>query len=348
VEEDRVVSHFRLRRRGRSKIERLRDRGDVRRLVGLLGQHDWIVDRDGVLMDLAVGSRIETVYALGTIDDRSAEDGIVRALADDDPRVRRAAVEALAPSPGPRAAKALARTAALWRTPALAPAHQAAVNLLVGLADELNAVEYTQILVETRAGGLSDAEHAAVTRLFAADSGPVAEVFAVELVRRLRVGDEPERRLVDETLIAMGSISVRPLIAALDDHARRCAAAAVLGTIRDARAVPALVDMLSAREPAAQAAAARALGEIRDPRALEALVRASGDPDADVRDAALEALDQMRGVVAALGAATLHGNSRADPAAPPSRQVESGPSVGAGVGSSRSLLRRLLGRQVGS
>jgi HEAT repeat protein len=143
----------------------------------------------------------------------------------------------------------------------------------------------------------------------------------------------------------MGSISVAPLIAALDDHARRCAAAAVLGTIRDARAVPALVDMLAAREPAAQAAAARALGEIRDPGALEALVRASGDPHADVRDAALEALDQMRGVVAVLGATTLHGNSRADPAAPPpSRQVESGPSFGAGDGSHRSLLQRLLGR----
>ena len=339
------MSHFRLQRRRRSKIQRLRDRGDVRRLVGLLGGHDWIVDRDGVLLDLDVGSRIETVYALGTIDDLSAEDGIVRALGDDDPRVRRAAVEALAPSPSPRAAKALARTAALWRTPALEPAHQAAVDLLVGLADELNAVEYTQILVETRADGLSGAERAAISRLFAADSGPVAEVFAGELVQRLRAEYELERRLVHDTLIAMGRVSVGPLIAALDDHARRCSAAAALGTIRDACAVPALVDMLSDREPTAQATAARALGEIRDPRALEALVRASGDPHADVRDAALEALDQMRGVVAALGASTLHRDNRADPAAPPSnRQRENGPSFRAGDGSYRSLLQRLLGR----
>jgi HEAT repeat protein len=339
------VSRFRLLRRRRSKVERLRERGDVRRLVGLLGGHDWIVDRDGVLLDLDVGRRIEAVYALGTIDDLSAEDGIVRALADDDPRVRRAAVKALAPSPSPRAAKALARTAALWRTPALEPAHQAAVDLLVGLADELNAVEYTQILVETRADRLSDAEQAAVRRLFAADSGPVAEVFAGELAHRLRAGYEPERSLVDETLVAMGSISVGPLIAALDDRARRRSAAAALGAIRDARAVPALVDLLSEDEPAAQATAARALGEMRDPRALEALIQASGDPHADVRDAALEALDQMRGVVAVLGAATLHGDKRADPAAPPpNRHVESGPTFGAGDESYRSLLQRLLGR----
>jgi PBS lyase HEAT-like repeat len=143
-----------------------------------------------------------------------------------------------------RAAKALARTAALWRTPALETAHQAAIDLLVGLADELSAVEYTQVLVETRADGLSDEEQTAVSRLFAADNGPVAEIFAGELVDRLQAGYEPGRRLVDQTLVAMGSISVGPLVSALDD-ARRRSAAAALGAIRDARAVPALIELLS-------------------------------------------------------------------------------------------------------
>jgi HEAT repeat protein len=338
-----VVSRSRPQRHGRSKVERLRDRGDVRRLVRLLGNHDWIVDRDGVLLDLDVGTRIEAVYALGTIDDPGAEDGIVRALADDDPRVRRAVVEALAPTPSARAAKAVARAAALWRTPALETAHKAAIDLLVGLADELCAVEYTQVLVESRADGLSDAEQTAVSRLFAADSGPVAEIFAGELVDRLQAGYEPGRRLVDETLVAMGSISVGPLVSALDDPARRRSAAAALGAIRDARAVPALVELLSAREPAAQETAARALGEIRHPLALEALVRASGDSHAEVRDAALEALDQMRGVVAMLGAAALNPDKRGDVAAPPpNRQIERGPNLGAADGSYRSFLQRLL------
>jgi HEAT repeat protein len=331
--------------RGRSKVERLRKRGDVRRLVRLLAKHDWIVDRDGVLLDLAVGSRIDAVNALGTIDDPSAEDGIVRALADDDPRVRRAAVEALAPAPSPRAAKALAQAAALWRTPALETAHQAAVDLLLRLADELNAVEYTQILVETRPDGLSVAEQTAVSRLFAADSGPVAEIFASELAHRLRADSESERRLVYQTLVAMGSISVEPLVAALDDPAQRRWAAAALGAIRDARAVPALIDLLSEGEPAAQATAARALGEIRHPRALEALVRASSDSHAEVRDAALEALDQMRAVLAMLGATALNRDERDGVAAPPpNRRIQRGPTLGVTDGSYRSLLQRLLGR----
>lgn len=329
--------------RRRSKIERLRNRGDVRRLVGLLDEHDWIVDRDGVLLDLDVGRRLEAVSALGTIDDARAEDGIVRALADDDPRVQRAAVEALAPTPRARAAKALAQTAALWRTPALETAHQAAIALLVGLADELHAVEYTQILVETRADGLSVAEQTAVSRLFAADCGPVAEIFAGELAQRLRAASEPERRLVHETLVAMGSISVDPLVSALDDPARRGWAAAALGAIRDPRAVPPLIALMSEREPTAQATAARALGEIRDPRALEALIRASGDPHAEVRDAALAALDQMRGVVAMLGAAALNLDDNRE-IAPANRQIEGRSTLGATDGSYRSLLQRLLGR----
>jgi HEAT repeat protein len=338
------VSHSHRWRR-RSEVERLRDRGDVRRLVRVLDQHDWVLDRDGVLVDLAVAKRIEAVSVLATIDDPSAEDGIARALHDDDPRVRRTAVQALGPAPSTRAAKALARATARWREPASAAARRAALELLVELADELNAVEYAQVLVETgHDDGLSDEEHAAIERLFAADSGPVAEIFARELVERLDAADVAERRLIQEMLIAMGSTSVEALLSVLEDPARRRAAAAALGEIRNPRAVPALVDVLAHGPPDTRPAAARALGQIRDPRALDALIRASGDPDVGLRDAALEALDRMRGVVALLGTAGLVPDKGAEDRRPPPGDAIAQQPPPVPDATYRSLLQRLLGR----
>jgi HEAT repeat protein len=311
----------------------------------MLDQRDWVLDRDGILVDFAVPSRMEAVTALGTIDDPDAEEGIVGALDDDDPRVRRAAVEALSPTPSVKAAKALAKAVARWTLPGSEGAREAALEVLVGLADELNAVEYTQVVVQTRRGdGLGDEERAAIRRLFAADSGPVAEIFARELVQQLGDGDELDRRLVRETLTAMGSIAVGPLVSALGDAARRDAAVTALGAIRDPRAVLPLIDLLAHGEADAKPTAARALGQIRDPRALEALVRASGDRQTDVRDAALEALDQMRGVIAMLGAAVFNRDrTDTEPAAPNPNQPTNGPRLGATDAAPRSLLQRLLG-----
>ena len=189
----------------------------------MLDKHDWVLDRDGVLVDFAVARRLAAVTALGTIGDPDAEDGLVRALEDPDARVRRAAVEALAPAPGRHASKALAKAMARWTTPDSESARRTALDLLVALADELpNAVEYAQALVEIRhAGGLAEEDRIAVSRLFAADSGPVAEIFARELVQRLDDGADPDERLARETLIAMGDVSVPPLLAALADRSRR-------------------------------------------------------------------------------------------------------------------------------
>jgi HEAT repeat protein len=312
----------------------------------MLDAHDWVLDRDGVLVDFAVARRVAAVTALGSIDEPSAEDGLIRALEDDDPRVRRAAVEALAPAPGMHAAKALAKAMALWWTPGSEPARRAALDLLVGLGDELNAVEYAQVLVQTRHDeGLSEEERTAVHRLFAADSGPVAEIFARELVQRLGESDERDSRLARETLVAMGAVSVGALVPALRDPERRRVAAGALGAIRDPRAVVPLIDVLSNGDPDVQPHAARALGEIRDPRALEALVRASGDPRTDVRDAALEALDQMRGVIAMLGAAAFNLDKSGAEAAPAAgAEPTDGPRLNSAPVTPRSLLQRLLGR----
>jgi HEAT repeat protein len=321
----------------------LRDRGDVRALVRLLGRHDWLTDREGRLLDLDVARRVEAVTALGTMSAGCAEEGVVLALTDTDPRVRTAAVEALAPSPSARAARALAETAAVWDDPVLAEARERAVALLESHGDELHAVEFTQVLVEHRAGtSLSDVEFAAVHRLFAADSGPVAEIFANQLALRLGGPDDADGRVIEQTLEAMGPIAVGPLLSALEDPDRQARAAALLGAIRDPRAVPALVDVLAVGDPAARVRSARALGEIREIRAVEPLVRASRDSDAAVRDAALDALDGMRSVVAMLGAAALSVESGERQLPPPAEHDGNGPG-GVRREGPRTFLQRLLG-----
>jgi HEAT repeat protein len=337
------MSHVSWRWARRSKVERLRDRGDVRRLVKVLDRHDWLVDRDGHRVDLELGRRIEAVAALGTIKSRDAEEGVIRALDDGDPRVRHAAVVALRPRPSMRALKVVARAAATWSDPAAKSARDAAMELLLELGDELHAVEYTQALVDDEnRSSLGPEEERFVSELFQADSGPVAEIFANELSLAL---EEPERRVVWQALVAMGNVSVRPLISALDDPRRRHLAATALGALRDTNAVPALMRLLSGGNAADRAAAADALGEIRYPGALEALVRASGDPDAGVRDAAQDALDRMRGVLLAMAGASALLVEQGRHSAAQSDDLDAGPPwLGTTALDSRSLLQRLLGR----
>jgi HEAT repeat protein len=336
------VSDTKRRPRRRSRVERLRDRGDVGRLVRLLAKRDWLADRDGVLIDLAVGHRIEVVKALGAIGGPAAEDGVVGALEDEDPRVRDAAVKALAPSPGTRAGTALAEAAARWRDPRLAEPREAAVQLLAELRDSRYAVAFGRALLErTFDGGLSEAECDAMRRLFATDVDPD---FVRELVARLGSGPGREGRTASRMLVAIGHPAVPPLVAALVDDERWSDAAASLAEIRDARAVPALVEMLSSPDPVARAAAARALGEIGDTRAVEGLVHCTADSDIDVRRAALDALDGMRTVAAILAAATLmverggEGRSRH-----PQLRDTGSASPAALIEHERSLLKRLLG-----
>ena len=298
------MSPLRRTPRPRTHAERLALRGDVRRLVRILGKHDWLVDRDGLACDLAVGSRIEAVAALGSLETAEAEDGVVFALGDDDPRVRRAAVDRLRTDPSPKAAKALAQAAARWRDPSLAEARDAALEVLVALDDEVLAAVVAETLVdESEEEELTAAEERTLRRLFAGEKGPATDVLAERLTQRLSAADGRERRRAYQALVALGGAAVDPLVRALTDSERRHEAGAALGAIRDTRPVPALIALLEHGDADGRLVAARTLGAIRDPRSLDALVRAGKDADADVRDAALDALDRLGAVVDVLGTA---------------------------------------------
>jgi HEAT repeat protein len=329
-----------MRPRHRTRIERLRDRGDSRRLIRLLDKHDWLVDRDGMARDLAVRRRVEAVTALGAIDTDHAEEGVVQALEDNDPRVRLAAVEALRPRPSDLAAETLARIAATWSDRDFERAHAAALELLVELEDEVFAVVYAQVLVnDPDRQELTANDKQNLRRLLASAGGDEARAFAERLAEGLAGPNAGRRRCAHQVLVTLGATAVVPLIAALQDPVRLHPACTALGQIRDTRAVPALIRVLGSGDPEARALAARALGDIRDGGAVEALIHAAGDNDARVRDAALDALDKLRSLVAGLSAAALaeslaRGN---DPARSNVQQLANGHDH-------RAILRRLLGR----
>ena len=337
-----------MRARRRTKAERLQARSDVRGLVRLLGEHDWLVDRDGVARDLAVGRRLQAVTALGALDGPEAENGVVLALEDDDPRLRRAAVEELGPTPGSAAATALAKAAATWREAALAGARAAAIETLVALDDEALAVVFARTLLDTAgARELGADEQLALRRLFAIEPGGAAEVFAEQLADELSTPDATERLRLGQVLAALGHVGVDALVRTLRDPVRRHAACTALGRSRDARAVPSLVGLLDDPDPSVRAVAAEALGSIRDPEALGALIDAAGDGDPDVRDAALDALDRLGSVLDVFGGAAL-----ADALDKRVEDLEhpGDPSQANGVApraprpsDHRTLLRRLLG-----
>jgi HEAT repeat protein len=335
---------FRRRPSRRTKAERLRDR-DVKRLLRRLDYHDWLVDRDGVAHDVGVNRRMDAIAALGKIDDERAEDGVIRALEDDHPSVRRAAVEALRPAPGERVAQTLARAAATWQDASLEGARAAAVDLLVDLGDSRLAVEFARTLADDEErDGLTAQDREALRLLFPLESDRVALGFVDELANRLATPHERELRRVQETLAAIGSIAVPPLIAALKVPARQYGAAAALAMIRDTRAVPPLLVVVAGGDAAARAMAARALGEIRDPRGVDGLIRASRDADPEVRDCAMESLDRLRGVLPAFDPTGIVPDSVTGPG-----ELEGGPMAPHGVrppngDGQRTLLQRLLGR----
>jgi HEAT repeat protein len=324
----------------RSRIERLRDRGDSRRLIKILDKHDWLIDRDGMAQDLTVGRRVEAVKALGAIDTDHAEEGVVKALEDGDRRVRIAAVDALLPSPSDLAAETLARIAGGWRGPDFERERAAAVELLVDLDDEGLAVVYAQTLANDPARDeLTEQDQEDLRRLIGNRGGAEALALADRMCERLADPDQDRRRRAYQVLVTLEATAFVPLTAALHDPVRQGAACAALGQIRDQRAVPALVRVLGDSTSPSRVAAARALGDIRDGAALEPLIRAATDRDARVRDAALEALDKLRSLVAGLGAAALAESIERAAAQGP------GPGLPANGHDHRAILRRLLGRE---
>ncbi|HEX6622602.1 MAG TPA: sister chromatid cohesion protein PDS5, partial [Pyrinomonadaceae bacterium] len=120
------------------------------------------------------------------------------------------------------------------------------------------------------------------------------EGAAVERALTRLLGQRDARAEVIEALVRHGSRVTDLLMEQLgsEDLEIRQSAVVALGRIGDARAAPALVEVLG-EDPELLIHAADALAKIGDPRAFDALLGLVGDPNAAVRQAVVGALNSL-------------------------------------------------------
>ncbi|MGN7873416.1 HEAT repeat domain-containing protein [Roseateles sp. 22389] len=214
--------------------------------------------------------RREAVGVLGWLKHAAALPALARlAIGDEDAEVRRAAAGALGLAAAGEAPSVLPALCAALRDPAWQVREEAATTLgKLGQiasshgsdADAINAVN------AANAGGAANAPGAANDVNGAIDAGEASS------------GNEGSGTI--ELAVALRQ-------AMTDAYWQvRLRAARSLGRLRDAAALPVLIEALAHRAGNLRKEAAIALGEIGDPRALPALEAADADPDPEVRKAA--------------------------------------------------------------
>jgi HEAT repeat protein len=157
------------------------------------------------------------------------------------------------------------------------PSRCAAARAL-GLLGDSRALD---ALIQAAIHGRAELQCAAVQAL-----GMLGDPHAVPpLIGVLTASGYTARRDSVEALIHIGQAAVGPALAVLrhPDPEVRCAVIEVLGKVRAAEAVEALIDILDDEETDVRQAAVYALGVLGDPQAVEPLVRMLIDPDSVVR-----------------------------------------------------------------
>jgi HEAT repeat protein len=233
------------------------------------GNFDWAghvqLDAEGLASD-DPAKRLEAVSDLGKYDIALTEPYLMKALTDDDDKVKQAAAKAL----GIGGAKAAVVMMIEWLTDPDPKIKQVAADVL----GEIGGPEATSAL--TRSLG---------------DSDSTVRMHAVKALGRIgRHGN--------------GAV-VLSLIPRLEDDKAdvRIATIAVLEELGDRRAVIPLVARFGDTAPEARRTAVRAVGKLGDPSAVPALVRLMNDPNEDVRTAAVGSLGLL-GAVDAIDALT--------------------------------------------
>jgi HEAT repeat protein len=212
-------------------------------------------------------SREAAACELGSAGNRRAVPGLIEALADDTPQVRRAAADALGALRHPAAAEPLAKALSL----AASTEH---------------------------AGAQPDRDECLA---IAAALGRLGSHSIAPLIQLLGAKEKETRRW---SAYALGSTAdpraVEPLIGRLADPRSevRKEAAAALGRIADPRAVESLSASLSHRDPDTRRAAAEALGASGAVSAVDALAAAAADTTEAVQVAVFAALGRIGGLKA--------------------------------------------------
>lgn len=283
-------------------VKSLARSGDVDGLIQATRYREVVRRVDGRVSDAGASVREAAILALHeTAGDRAGET-LARALRDPADRVRCAAVLALYER---GEAEPLAEAAGLLRDEdgqALATAFRA----LLELRKPGSTHKLVQVLVYREDERPVSEVDASLLRALLEAEGPEAGPAVVRLViSALRDEREDVSERAEDVLELLAPDSVDALMVELKAGAAPERAAAVLGRIKDARALDSLVAALRHRDPRVRAESCTALGELRDPAASEPLLGATRDSEHLVRAAAGAALDRIGTAAVAVSVASL-------------------------------------------
>ncbi len=283
-------------------VKSLARSGDVDGLIEAARYREVVRRVDGRVSDAGAPVREAAILALHEKAGDRAGETLTRALRDPADRVRCAAVLALYER---GEAEPLAEAAGLLRDEdgqALATAFRA----LLELQQPGSTLKLAQVIVYREDERPLSEVDASFLRALVEVEGPQAGSAVVELaIRALHDDREDVSERAEDVLELLAPESVDALMVELRAGAAPERAAAVLGRMKDARALDALVAALRHRDPRVRAEACTALGELRDPAASEPLLAATRDSEHLVRAAAGAALDRIGTAAVAVSVASL-------------------------------------------
>jgi HEAT repeat protein len=285
---------MRFFQRRKPNVKSLAKAGEVDGLVDASRYSEMLTTDEGLPVDAGAPVREEAIAALADAADGEDRDAIVRrlreALTDPVERVRCAAVMTLY-----RLEEAPALAEAVARLPSGEDqARATAIRALIALRAPGSAAELAAaLLYRDDELALGDTGKI-VSTLIEEEGTPDAARDVAELaVAGLRDTRSVVAFRAEELLDQLGAKSVDLLLHELTERNGSPRAAAILGKIKDARALEALVAALEHPDTRMRSESCAALGELRDPAAAEALLAATRDPEYEVRASAGKALDSI-------------------------------------------------------
>jgi HEAT repeat protein len=285
-------------------VKSLARKGDLDGLIVAAGYTELVAGPEGKLVDVGASIREQALIALRDMaPNRAGRHVFVWALADSSDRVRCAATVALYErGDSDRLADAVARLPVTEGR-----ARAIAARALLELRKPGSSSKLAYALVHSQDDlPLSDEDAALVTGLLRVEERPEALGEVVEL---LIAALAHEREIVTERaealLVRLGTSSTDALVRELASGDLPHRAAAMLGEIKDARALRPLLAALSHPDARVRCQSCFALGELHDPAAVEPLLRATRDPEHKVRVLAGAALDGMGTAAVAVSVAAL-------------------------------------------
>ena len=257
---------------------------------------------DGRISDAGAAVREAAVLALAEAGGDRAGETLMRALGDPADRVRCAAIVALHDRGDD---DSLALAAAHLRAED-GQALSAAFQALVELQKPGSTGRLVLAIVHREDERPVSETDASILRALREAEGPGSDEHVIELLVSALTDDrEDVAERAEDLLELLAPESVESLVRELSLGLAPERAAAVLGRIKDARALEPLVAALRSPDAQVRAECCLALGELRDPAASEPLLAATRDPEHVVRAAAGAALDRIGTAAIAVGVASL-------------------------------------------